>query len=111
MLFLIALACTSPPPADEYDVPDVVEPDIVEPDITVVLEMEGMSLGEMQGGFGIVESWSATDDTEARQQLRVVLGTWPDPCGSLTGFYEDHDPGHPLARFLRAFIATRAIKP
>jgi SAM-dependent methyltransferase len=29
----------------------------------------------------------------------------------LTGFYEDHDPGHPLAQFLPAFIATRAVKP
>jgi SAM-dependent methyltransferase len=29
----------------------------------------------------------------------------------ITGFYEDRDPGHPVARFLPTFIATRAIKP
>jgi SAM-dependent methyltransferase len=29
----------------------------------------------------------------------------------LTGFYEDRDPAHPLAKFLPAFIATRAVKP
>ena len=29
----------------------------------------------------------------------------------LTGFYEDRDPDHPLARFLPAFAATRAVKP
>lgn len=29
----------------------------------------------------------------------------------LTGFFEDGDPGHPLAKFLPAFIATRAVKP
>ena len=29
----------------------------------------------------------------------------------LTGFYEDHEPGHPLAQFLPTFIATRAVKP
>jgi SAM-dependent methyltransferase len=29
----------------------------------------------------------------------------------LAGFYEDRDPGHVLANYLPAFIATRAIKP
>jgi SAM-dependent methyltransferase len=29
----------------------------------------------------------------------------------LTGQYEDRDPGHPLARFLPTFVATRAVKP
>jgi SAM-dependent methyltransferase len=29
----------------------------------------------------------------------------------LAGFYEDRDPGHPLAKYLPAFIATRAVKP
>lgn len=29
----------------------------------------------------------------------------------LTGFYEDRDPAHPLAKFLATFIATRAVKP
>jgi SAM-dependent methyltransferase len=28
----------------------------------------------------------------------------------LTGFYEDRDPEHPLAKFLPAFTATRALK-
>jgi len=28
----------------------------------------------------------------------------------LTGLYEDVDPGHPLARFIATFIATRAIR-
>jgi SAM-dependent methyltransferase len=29
----------------------------------------------------------------------------------LTGFFEDRDPTHPLARYLPAFIATRAVRP
>lgn len=29
----------------------------------------------------------------------------------LTGFYEDRDAGHPLARYIATFIATRAVKP
>ena len=29
----------------------------------------------------------------------------------LTGFYEDSDPGYPLAKYLPMFIATRAVKP
>ena len=28
----------------------------------------------------------------------------------LSGFYEDADPSHPLARYLPTFIATRAFK-
>jgi len=28
----------------------------------------------------------------------------------LTGFYEDHDPTHPLAKYLPTFIATRSVK-
>ena len=29
----------------------------------------------------------------------------------LTGFFEDRDPDHPLAKYLATFIATRAVKP
>jgi SAM-dependent methyltransferase len=29
----------------------------------------------------------------------------------LTGFFEDRDPKHPLAKFIATFIATRATKP
>jgi SAM-dependent methyltransferase len=29
----------------------------------------------------------------------------------LTGFFEDSDPGHPLAKLIPTFIATRAVKP
>lgn len=29
----------------------------------------------------------------------------------LAGFFEDSDPSHPLAKYLPAFIATRAVKP
>jgi SAM-dependent methyltransferase len=29
----------------------------------------------------------------------------------LTGFFEDRDPKHPLAKYLATFIATRAVKP
>jgi SAM-dependent methyltransferase len=29
----------------------------------------------------------------------------------ITGFYEDRDPSHPLAKFLPTFIATRAVRP
>jgi SAM-dependent methyltransferase len=29
----------------------------------------------------------------------------------LAGLYEDRDPGHPLARFLPTFVATRAVRP
>ena len=29
----------------------------------------------------------------------------------LAGFYEDREPAHPLARFLPAFAATRAVRP
>ena len=28
----------------------------------------------------------------------------------LTGFFEDRDPGHPLAKYLPTFIATRAVR-
>ena len=29
----------------------------------------------------------------------------------LTGLNEDHDPTHPLSKFIPAFVATRAVKP
>ncbi len=29
----------------------------------------------------------------------------------LTGFYEDYDKAHPLAKFIASFIATRALRP
>jgi SAM-dependent methyltransferase len=29
----------------------------------------------------------------------------------LTGFYEDHNPGHPLSKYLPTSIATRAVRP
>ena len=78
MLVLLSFACTDPTP--EPDAP---------PAIVVDLDMEGVSLGEMRGGFGIVNTWPATDDQEPYQELQIVLATYPDPCGALTGFYED----------------------
>ena len=30
---------------------------------------------------------------------------------ALSGFYEDHDPDHPLGKLIPAFCATRALKP
>jgi SAM-dependent methyltransferase len=43
--------------------------------------------------------------------LEDQLGGQLDAGFHLTGFYEDRDPEHPLAKFLPAFIATRAVKP
>jgi len=43
--------------------------------------------------------------------LEDQIGGQLDAGFVLTGFYEDRDPGHPLARFLPAFAATRAVKP
>jgi hypothetical protein len=83
MLFLLAVACL--PPAADPSAP----PDVDEPDISVVLDMEGFSLGEMRGGFGNVESRPATEDQEALHRVQVVLTTYPDPCDALTGFYEE----------------------
>ncbi len=42
--------------------------------------------------------------------LEDQLGGQLDAGFHLTGFYEDRDPEHPLAKFLPAFIATRAVK-
>jgi SAM-dependent methyltransferase len=42
--------------------------------------------------------------------LEDQIGGQLDAGFSLAGFYEDSDPAHPLARFLPAFIATRAVK-
>jgi SAM-dependent methyltransferase len=39
------------------------------------------------------------------------LGGQTDAGFLLTGFYEDHDPGHPLVNYLPTFAATRAVKP
>jgi hypothetical protein len=58
-------------------------------------------------------------DSWDRQVAKGVYGhTLEDQLGGqldagfvLTGFYEDRDPAHPLAKFLPAFIATRAVKP
>jgi len=43
--------------------------------------------------------------------LEDQVGGQMDAGFVLTGFYEDRDPAHPLAKFLPAFIATRAVKP
>jgi SAM-dependent methyltransferase len=43
--------------------------------------------------------------------LEDQVGGQLDAGFVLTGFYEDRDPTHPLAKFLPAFIATRAVKP
>ena len=43
--------------------------------------------------------------------LEDQLGAQIDAGFWLTGFYEDRDPTHPLAKYLPTFIATRALKP
>jgi SAM-dependent methyltransferase len=43
--------------------------------------------------------------------LEDQIGGQLDAGFVLTGLYEDRDPDHPLARFLPAFVATRAEKP
>lgn len=43
--------------------------------------------------------------------LADQIGGQVDAGFLLSGFFEDADPAHPLARFLPTFIATRAIKP
>jgi SAM-dependent methyltransferase len=43
--------------------------------------------------------------------LADQIGGQLDAGFVLSGFYEDRDPTHPLAKFLPAFIATRAVKP
>jgi SAM-dependent methyltransferase len=43
--------------------------------------------------------------------LEDQLGGQLDAGFVLTGFYEDRDPGHSLAKFLPTFVATRAVKP
>jgi hypothetical protein len=43
--------------------------------------------------------------------LEDWLGGQLDAGFVLMGFCEDRDPGHPLARLLTAFAATRAVKP
>jgi SAM-dependent methyltransferase len=43
--------------------------------------------------------------------LEDQIGGQLDAGFLLTGFYEDVDPSHPLAKFLPTFVATRAVKP
>jgi SAM-dependent methyltransferase len=43
--------------------------------------------------------------------LEDQIGGQVDAGFLLAGLYEDRDPGHPLARFLPTFIATRAVRP
>jgi SAM-dependent methyltransferase len=43
--------------------------------------------------------------------LEDQVGGQLDAGFVLTGFFEDRDPAHPLAKLLPTFIATRAIKP
>jgi SAM-dependent methyltransferase len=43
--------------------------------------------------------------------LEDQIGGQLDAGFVLAGFYEDRDPGHPLGKYLPAFIATRAVKP
>jgi SAM-dependent methyltransferase len=43
--------------------------------------------------------------------LEDQIGGQLDTGFAITGFYEDRDPSHPLAKFLPTFIATRAVKP
>jgi SAM-dependent methyltransferase len=43
--------------------------------------------------------------------LEDQIGGQLDAGFVLTGLYEDRDPEHPLAKFLPAYTATRAIKP
>jgi SAM-dependent methyltransferase len=43
--------------------------------------------------------------------LEDQVGGQLDAGFVLSGFYEDRDPTHPLAKFLPTFIATRAVKP
>jgi SAM-dependent methyltransferase len=43
--------------------------------------------------------------------LEDQIGGQLDAGFLLTGFYEDRDPDHPLARLLASAIATRAVKP
>jgi SAM-dependent methyltransferase len=43
--------------------------------------------------------------------LEDQIGGQLDAGFVLTGLYEDRDPQHPLAKFLPAFMATRAVKP
>jgi SAM-dependent methyltransferase len=43
--------------------------------------------------------------------LEDQIGGQADAGFVLTGLYEDHNPEHPLSRYLPAFIATRAVKP
>lgn len=42
--------------------------------------------------------------------LEDQIGGQLDAGFVLTGFYEDRDPDHPLAKFLPTFIATRVVK-
>jgi SAM-dependent methyltransferase len=42
--------------------------------------------------------------------LEEQIGGQLDAGFVLTGLYEDHDPTHPLSKFLPGFIATRAVK-
>ncbi|MDY3560401.1 class I SAM-dependent methyltransferase [Gemmata sp. JC673] len=43
--------------------------------------------------------------------LEDQIGGQLDAGFRMTAFFEDRDPTHPLAKYLPAFIATRAVKP
>ena len=43
--------------------------------------------------------------------LEDQIGGQLDAGFVLTGLFEDRDTDHPLAKFLPAFLATRAVKP
>jgi SAM-dependent methyltransferase len=61
---------------------------------------------------------SSLSDGERRDEPLVFGHTLEDQIGGqldagflLAGLFEDRDPDHPLAGFLPAFVATRAVKP
>jgi SAM-dependent methyltransferase len=65
-------------------------------------------------GLGDEERRRYTDRDEPLvfgHTLEDQIGGQLDAGFVLSGFYEDRDPAHPLARFLPTFIATRAVTP
>lgn len=69
MLVLLAFACTGPA-AEPFPA-------------TALLDIEGVSIGEISGGFAATRSYTES------QWMRVVLTSYPDPCAALTGYYEE----------------------
>ena len=53
----------------------------------------------------------ASDPIEFGHSLDDQIGGQLEAGFVLTGFFEDYDREHPLAKHIASFIATRAVRP